>query len=817
MAAVPMAVTRGAALPATTVLAWAPVRPPLHAPLRARAAFAASSFASCSASAAALACTLTGTAALAETRRRRLALRRRRGPGLAALRKVATTYDQAEAALQRGARLEDDDSDDEDEYNGEGSDDEDNYREGEAQEGFDPEDRGWLPPSGVSTMGRRNRPLWSGIADELVDFGGMPVPRRLKEALINRGAFEASGIQYASMGRIAAGEHVILHAPTGSGKTWAFLIPLLARLEPTLRVGIQLLILSPTAELALQLTAELRWLIDVLAGNERSCWFNPQVPRELAVAVLLSKSALWDAISQDTAVLVSTPRLIRSELAALEYQANKFAETLSYWMCANIHMIALDEVDALFTRVVEKRKRDKPSTTYEIIEFIFDVIRHRYRNRDVQVVCASATGDARKVRRNLEMLYLAKLPKPRDIARRPFTQLVQDQLTEEKPLTHRWLQHVIIPKGITHTFSECEVYDERFGQVRIEHMVKIALKLTGTVLFLCPEAIKLDAVVFALHQAGIREATKHHYEVGLGQSVQELLSPKTALVRMPRERGVTQSAQMKLPVNAAISGTQALADTLGRGERKVLVAKADKARGVHLEGVSYVVLLQLPALANDYLHQAGRTGRAGRSGTVISIVTPKERAYSQRSIESRLGIEFAAWDIEKGAPCYSASLPSEAFGSKPREIKTAIRLENALEKERKKEFWSQKTKAFKQKRKDSHPGHAFKVDLRPDLEEALDQWEAANASSDVETAATLHDELHRLGVSPQIQRPPAHIKAKVDSYAAAIAAKDFATMARLFRELQKGGVDPDLYHPTPLELIPLPDDWEGELKQREVS
>ena len=134
---------------------------------------------------------------------------------------------------------------------------------------------------------------------------------------------------------------------------------------------LQALVFVPTPELALQVARELKWLIyvawpkralaeprsarpcEVLSGgSDKVCWFNPQVPQEIPLSqleravrwakagcnntknasdrmpmargsretrdglhhsqeiacnVLLSRANLWDAVRQDTAILVCTP------------------------------------------------------------------------------------------------------------------------------------------------------------------------------------------------------------------------------------------------------------------------------------------------------------------------------------------------------------------------------------------------------------------------------------------------------------------------------------------------------------------------------
>lgn len=55
-----------------------------------------------------------------------------------------------------------------------------------------------------------------------------------------------------------------------------------------------------------------------------------------------------------------------------------------------------------------------------------------------------------------------------------------------------------------------------------------------------------------------------------------------------------------------------------------LIATDIAARGLDIDQLPHVVNFDLPAVAEDYVHRIGRTGRAGAEGEAISLVTPEE-------------------------------------------------------------------------------------------------------------------------------------------------------------------------------------------------
>ena len=72
------------------------------------------------------------------------------------------------------------------------------------------------------------------------------------------------------------------------------------------------------------------------------------------------------------------------------------------------------------------------------------------------------------------------------------------------------------------------------------------------------------------------------------------------------------------------------------GKLQVLVATEVAARGLDIQGLDFVVNLNLPFFTEDYVHRIGRTGRAGSAGTAISLVCPAEE-YKLTLIEDLIG------------------------------------------------------------------------------------------------------------------------------------------------------------------------------------
>jgi superfamily II DNA/RNA helicase len=74
-------------------------------------------------------------------------------------------------------------------------------------------------------------------------------------------------------------------------------------------------------------------------------------------------------------------------------------------------------------------------------------------------------------------------------------------------------------------------------------------------------------------------------------------------------------------------------DSFRQGKISLLVCSDVAARGLDIADVTHVFNFDVPFNAEDYVHRIGRTGRAGKEGTAMTLVTPEESKLV-RAIES---------------------------------------------------------------------------------------------------------------------------------------------------------------------------------------
>jgi superfamily II DNA/RNA helicase len=84
-----------------------------------------------------------------------------------------------------------------------------------------------------------------------------------------------------------------------------------------------------------------------------------------------------------------------------------------------------------------------------------------------------------------------------------------------------------------------------------------------------------------------------------------------------------------------------------KGYVNALVATDVAARGIHVDGIDLVLNVDPAGDHKDYLHRAGRTARAGRTGTVVSLSLPHQRRQIFRLMEDA-GVDAGRHIINSG-------------------------------------------------------------------------------------------------------------------------------------------------------------------------
>jgi superfamily II DNA/RNA helicase len=160
-------------------------------------------------------------------------------------------------------------------------------------------------------------------------------------------------------------------------------------------------------------------------------------------------------------------------------------------------------------------------------------------------------------------------------------------------------------------------------------------------------------------------------------------------------------------------------DRFKADEINILVASDVAARGLDIKGVSHVFNYDVPWHPDDYVHRIGRTGRAGKTGIAISLVT-REDAESIDNIQKLTGTKIAELDGGDKAP-ERADEPA-ARAEKPRRERRPRREERPEPKPAPAQAKAERPAppAEKPERRERAPRP--RQERAPDLEPAEDGW-----------------------------------------------------------------------------------------------
>ena len=181
------------------------------------------------------------------------------------------------------------------------------------------------------------------MEEKNITFEDLGLSEAMLKALEKKGYGYPTTIQMEAIPHFLAWKDVIAKAPTGTGKTFAFGIPMIEHIDPQCE-DVQGLILSPTRELAIQIGDELRGLLTYFNG--------------IRVAVLYGGAGIGSQIRQ----MEKKPQIVVATPGRLMDHYNRKTIRLD-----KIQTVVLDEADRMLdmgffkdvTRNIEKIKNRK--------------------------------------------------------------------------------------------------------------------------------------------------------------------------------------------------------------------------------------------------------------------------------------------------------------------------------------------------------------------------------------------------------------------------------------------------------------------------
>ncbi|XP_057426876.1 DEAD-box ATP-dependent RNA helicase 16 [Lotus japonicus] len=395
-------------------------------------------------------------------------------------------------------------------------------------------------------------------------FEDLGLDPRLVRALLKKGIEKPTPIQRVAFPLMLEGKDVVARAKTGSGKTFAYLLPLLQKLftgsEDRKKLAPNAFVLVPTRELSQQVYTEVLSLIEICKVQLKVVQLNSN----------MLNNDLRAALAGPPDVLISTPACVAKCLSGGVLQAASIN--------ASLETLVLDEADLLLS--------------YGYEEDIKALTPHVPRSCQCLLMSATSSADVDK---------LKKL-----ILHNPFV------LTLPEVGNHK---DDIIPKNVQQFWISCPASDKLLYILAILKnglVHKKVLIFTNTIdmgfrlkLFLEKFWIK-SAVLNAELPQNSRLHILEEFNAGLfdyliatdvSQSKEKDEAPKESNVGSRKSR---KQAKLKLDSEFGV------------------------VRGIDFKNVYTVINFDMPESVEGYVHRIGRTGRAYNSGTSISLVSPDE-------------------------------------------------------------------------------------------------------------------------------------------------------------------------------------------------
>ncbi|WP_294550656.1 DEAD/DEAH box helicase [uncultured Pseudoflavonifractor sp.] len=179
--------------------------------------------------------------------------------------------------------------------------------------------------------------------NEVVNYADLGLSDEVMKAINKKGYVRATPVQAGAIPYFMEWKDVIAKAPTGTGKTFAFGIPMVEHINPE-SDAVQALVLAPTRELALQIQDELRDLCEFKEGVRSVCLYGG-APIEKQIATL----------KKHPQIVVATPGRLMDHMKRRTVKLDK------------VETVVLDEADRMLdmgfihdvTRILDQIKSRK--------------------------------------------------------------------------------------------------------------------------------------------------------------------------------------------------------------------------------------------------------------------------------------------------------------------------------------------------------------------------------------------------------------------------------------------------------------------------
>ncbi|KAF8821512.1 DEAD/DEAH box helicase domain-containing protein [Cardiosporidium cionae] len=410
----------------------------------------------------------------------------------------------------------------------------------------------------------------------------------------------------------------ILSAPTGTGKTLCYLLPHLQQLNPSLK-AVQMLIVVPSRELAAQVAMVVRTLIYTSPtqkwdGASSTNFSSEGKTPSLSVGVVMGGTNIKHQLrvfgkrATVPQIVVATP----GRLVALCQESRPFRFT-------QLKALILDEVDLLVALTSSSSfQKDMDILLGLCIGLPLYLLRNGLSSTSIKTQASKQKS-----------LLFSWLP--------PFLPKLERLIPSSPPLLMVASATTPSQEALSHIF---ERYSLPSTAIQWEMFCGQPQRLPETLLHLCVYYEGNEEKLATLRKLLLAEPSPKHVlcfcnNPGTTEWVTEWLRQHTAL-SIGKLSGFVDKMERKTQL-----------ERLKRGELDILVVTEVAARGLDPPLLTHVVNFDLPTDSQHYIHRAGRVGRAGNPGIVISICPSRFRSIIRR-FASELELQIHPVEIHDG-------------------------------------------------------------------------------------------------------------------------------------------------------------------------